>query len=249
MSVSHLNKLLDIIQRKKLLFPKSSHGLAKRWNDPGSIIRHIENAVCFDTGAMDEMVGRPIVPELMKLPFDTCWFETRIIGEINGVLAFNSPSDPDGFCGLWFSNRNSTWMLIDDFNVRVEGARCSVSSDQKHTDGLVGHIGAFLSALNCCNVSRVEHTPDPVLQKARMRRGKKPLFSCWTLAVDLDSQEQPGQPLGGTHASPRLHLRRGHARQLQPGRWTWVRACMVGNKQLGMVHKDYAVRSPFGPTP
>jgi len=45
----------------------------------------------------------------------------------------------------------------------------------------------------------------------------------------------------GTHASPALHLRRGHARQYSPGLYTWVQPCIVGNKKDGLVHKDYAV--------
>ncbi len=47
---------------------------------------------------------------------------------------------------------------------------------------------------------------------------------------------------GGTHASPRLHLRRGHPRQYAPGKYCWVQPCVVGNKAAGMVHKDYAIK-------
>jgi hypothetical protein len=48
--------------------------------------------------------------------------------------------------------------------------------------------------------------------------------------------------VGGAHASPRLHLRRGHARQFAPGKWTWVRDCAVGNKVAGVISKDYALK-------
>jgi hypothetical protein len=104
-------------------------------------------------------------------------------------------------------------------------------------------MAAFLSALNCTNIKRVEHRPDAKLQKARAKRGKQPLFSYWTLELDL-SRAESSESLGGTHASPRLHLRRGHPRQYAPGKFTWVQPCAVGNKKAGMVHKDYAVRAP-----
>jgi len=45
--------------------------------------------------------------------------------------------------------------------------------------------------------------------------------------------------LGGTHASPRFHFRRGHVRKLPEGNFTWVKYCMVGNPELGSVDKEY----------
>lgn len=47
---------------------------------------------------------------------------------------------------------------------------------------------------------------------------------------------------GGTHASPRLHVRRAHIRKLPTGALTFVRQCFVGDKSRGIVVKDYQVR-------
>lgn len=104
----------------------------------------------------------------------------------------------------------------------------------------------FLTALNCCNVRRTEHKPDTALQKARAKRGKQPLFSYWTLDIDLDHAQTDRESMGGTHASPRLHLRRGHARQYAEGKYCWVQPHVVGNKKLGMVHKDYRAITSAG---
>lgn len=94
--------------------------------------------------------------------------------------------------------------------------------------------------MNCTNVGRQEHKPDAALQKARAKRGKQPLFSYWTL--ELNGRDGgAAQSFGGTHASPRVHLRRGHPRQYAPGKWTWVQPHAVGNRELGMVHKDYVI--------
>jgi hypothetical protein len=49
------------------------------------------------------------------------------------------------------------------------------------------------------------------------------------------------EPQGGTHASPRWHVRRGHWRQLADGRRVFVRACEVGDPELGGVVKDYII--------
>jgi hypothetical protein len=101
----------------------------------------------------------------------------------------------------------------------------------------------FMSALNCVNVRRLEERPSEQLQKARARRGKLPLFSTWTLELDLENRVASREDLGGTHASPRLHLRRGHARQYAPAKWCWVQPAVVGRSH-GIIHKDYAVRQP-----
>ena len=47
---------------------------------------------------------------------------------------------------------------------------------------------------------------------------------------------------GGTHASPRLHDRRGHSRRLPDGRIVWVRPCKVGDASRGVVFHDYQVK-------
>jgi hypothetical protein len=44
---------------------------------------------------------------------------------------------------------------------------------------------------------------------------------------------------GGTHASPRWHIRRGHWRTLADGRRVFVRECEVGDQSRGAVVKDY----------
>jgi hypothetical protein len=49
------------------------------------------------------------------------------------------------------------------------------------------------------------------------------------------------QAQGGTHASPRWHVRRGHWRQLGDGRRVFVRACEVGDLERGGILKDYIV--------
>jgi hypothetical protein len=99
----------------------------------------------------------------------------------------------------------------------------------------------FCFTVNCQNVRREVHLPSIALSKKRHKAGKVPLYSHWTLVLNGDGDAK-GRELGGSHASPRLHLRRGHLRRLDTGPVIWVRHCMVGNPDRGVVEKDYAMK-------
>ncbi len=47
---------------------------------------------------------------------------------------------------------------------------------------------------------------------------------------------------GATHASPRLHDRRGHLRRLASGKNVWVKSCKVGDASKGAIFHDYAIK-------
>ena len=67
----------------------------------------------------------------------------------------------------------------------------------------------------------------------------------WTwhqIAIDPERLRARSAPQGGTHASPRWHVRRGHWRQLADGRRVFVRQCQVGDPARGGVVKDYIVK-------
>ena len=68
----------------------------------------------------------------------------------------------------------------------------------------------------------------------------------WTwhqVAIDPARLRAASEPLGGSHASPRWHLRRGHWRPSPDGRRIFVRQCEVGDSARGGVVKDYAVEA------
>ena len=75
--------------------------------------------------------------------------------------------------------------------------------------------------------------------KRLQAKGKAPLFSWHTVKIEPPKPKQ--EPRGGTHATPRLHDRRGHLRRLANGNTCWVRACKVGDASKGVVFKDYEV--------
>lgn len=214
-------------------------------------------AICFDVGESTDLDGLRRIPGLFKLPYRTCWFEVTIAREervrevaLVGVLAVQADDDS---IDLWFFNREeargSHWCFfgkgtglheVQSQNAGNVALKGGYWPDPEGLVDIAQNLWMYLSALNCINVERVEERPDAKLQSARAKRGKLPLFSTWTLALDLDRGVSHVSGGGGTHASPRLHLRRGHARRIESGQHVWVSAHMVGSKQAGLVTKDYA---------
>lgn len=100
----------------------------------------------------------------------------------------------------------------------------------------------FLAALSCSNTIAADVPAPAALNRKRQAKGKTPFFSYKVLQIAAgQSRSSQHTSAGGTHASPRAHLRRGHIRRLPTGQTTWVNACMVGQMARGMVAKDYRI--------
>lgn len=107
------------------------------------------------------------------------------------------------------------------------------------------------TAANCCQGgvvslmsknTKTENLAVPAaISRARTSAGKPPIYSFTVVSV-------PSQPIlrgprgSGTHASPRLHWRRGHFRHLSRGAIIPVAPCLVGSADNGSVEKAYDVR-------
>jgi len=98
----------------------------------------------------------------------------------------------------------------------------------------------FCYVLQNNEVSFVDAEPSVAVNKMRKSAGKSPLFSYKTLTIG--GPKQKSQHHGGTHASPRSHLRRGHYRTSKTGKRHWVQHHCVNGGTPGFVHKDYEVR-------
>ena len=70
------------------------------------------------------------------------------------------------------------------------------------------------SVINCANVITGDMEAPVALNKKRRATGKQPFFSYKILELAED-RKSVGSGFGGHHASPRMHLRRGHLRQLE----------------------------------
>ena len=97
------------------------------------------------------------------------------------------------------------------------------------------------SVINCANVTTAEIAAPAILNKKRQANGKQPFFSYKVLQLSDERRECGKGGTGGQHASPRMHLRRGHLRRLE-SKVIWVRPTMINaDSKRGAVLKDYAV--------
>lgn len=102
--------------------------------------------------------------------------------------------------------------------------------------GIVWRALAVLSLRGPCAEMQFPTTRRPKLARAGV--------SGWTwrtVEIDLLRIRATKAETGGSHASPRWHIRRGHWRSLADGRRVFVRACEVGDATRGGVVKDYHV--------
>lgn len=244
--MNHLRRLLEAIDAREVaqspILPQGGIGdqLLSETKDAAS------RCQCFWLGDVDAVCDLQVVSEIARVPFLTVWFEgesQKLLGPgtLIGMVAHQCE---DGLVNLvGFARVENQWVLllvVNDLNMATGSFSVGVddSVGGECANYYVYALRAFCCAMNCSNVVREQHYPDKQLQRAREKRGKAPLFSYWTLK--LNGRAQGGDCRGGTHASPRVHLRRGHPRQYQKGKWTWVQPHAVGSPSAGMVHKDYA---------
>jgi hypothetical protein len=100
-------------------------------------------------------------------------------------------------------------------------------------------VTEFLMAVHEQSVGAEEVEAPERLNRKRLKRGKVPLFAYKVLTIG--KPKRPTEHKGGTHASPRSHLRRGYYRMSRGGVRHWVKPCMVKGETPGFVHKDYKV--------
>ena len=99
---------------------------------------------------------------------------------------------------------------------------------------------AFLSKLATTHTEEVIQQASPKNNR-RILDGKLPIWEVKTLVLKTPVTRTVSEYQGGTHASPRQHIRRGHYRHYKSGKTAWVRDCIVGSLEKGFVHKDYRV--------
>ena len=116
----------------------------------------------------------------------------------------------------------------------------SAQQAEVYREVVTGMVWRALSILSHAG----EDKPRKVMAGLR-RKYAKAGVSGWTwhqITIDVERARAKSLELGGTHASPRWHIRRGHWRQLADGRRVFVRQCQVGDPARGGVVKDYIVK-------
>ena len=102
--------------------------------------------------------------------------------------------------------------------------------------------------LNSRHVRTREHALAPKQNEKRVKRGLLPIMPYHTVYFDVDgkSYNTDGSLRGGTHASPRMHWRRGHVRNMASGKLVHVRphlVCAGVDKEVQVPKPQYKLRT------
>ena len=113
--------------------------------------------------------------------------------------------------------------------------------DRDTVRGLLATVGAWLNTLDTGSVAHVPTARKSLINSKRQAKGQGPILFDWHTVTIAPTAAKSGHK-GGTHASPRLHDRRGHWRTIKAsGKRVWVRHCKVGDASKGAIFKDYKV--------
>lgn len=200
-----------------------------------------ETAMWFDMGQMERWPGGPVANDIvLNLPFP----RTGIVGlDQSGKdfalwLTQGTDSVAVGGASMWHGKYMEPFAyLLTDEGIRYYRKDRAIT--QEDVRPVFRMVCAVL--LKLAEQSQTAYKPIPTdsfINRKRAAKGKSPISFDWH-TVEIGPKQAKNAPQGGTHASPRLHDRRGHWRTCRTGKQVWVKACKVGDASRGVVFKDY----------
>lgn len=130
---------------------------------------------------------------------------------------------------------------VDDGLVRYGAADENEKIEEKEAQMILGFVSAWYKSISQKCQSHKPVARDTFTNRRKIEQGKAPTYD-WT-TVEIEPVKARSEDKGGTHASPRLHDRRGHLRRLRNGKNVWVKPCKVGDASKGTVFHDYVIKS------
>jgi hypothetical protein len=128
-----------------------------------------------------------------------------------------------------------------------------ITKEQVHPDAinleLLGEMLPDLTAVvQCCHALRAGALFQERRETSSARRWKMDKhgvggFTYHVLKIPTKATGHQATGTGGSHESPRFHVRRAHIRKLSSGQLTFVRQCFVGDAQAGSVSKHYQLKT------
>jgi len=106
----------------------------------------------------------------------------------------------------------------------------------KAVHGMILRATALIMAEACSHETQISR-----LRRSMLAKHGVSGWSYRVATIDIANIRSLAEPAGGTHASPRWHVRRGHWRTLSDGQRIFVRECKVGDIARGGVVKDYRI--------
>ena len=208
----------------------------------------VKDAICFtcdykSTADAFSEDGALVLGTFPKLPFRQVWLEIEVTEEYLIAVALRDGGSVRGGyvfakdSGAGWGSLSTVWVAPGDETVKMAFSAHHSQADKDAVGGFVSIAFSLFKALAEGAAEVTQHEVRTIKRGQLAKKGIPPLYTYHTLV--LKPRVEPGPPLGGTHASPRAHLRRGHFRHYKSGKVVWVEAHAVGDKKLGLVHKDY----------
>lgn len=194
-----------------------------------------------------------ICKKLFRLPFDDVLLEFHGANDgrfvMVGIQREGDKKGRDIAVVPYARQPDGSWSGGPDYTIFLDIAQTTWNAKESYetTDDPFWHgnqrfiADVFAASITMIGTNKAEQTEVTVsnkLAKARARRGKPPLFSYRVVDLAKGTSSTGGRGRGGTHASPALHWRRGHFRQL-PNGVIPVAPCVVGFAENGVIVKDY----------
>lgn len=130
--------------------------------------------------------------------------------------------------------------VVDEGLIRYGPADPDKQIDEREAQMILGFVSTWYGFMSQKVESYRPVVRDTFTNRRKIEQGKTPTYD-WT-TVYVEPVKPRSEDKGGTHASPRLHDRRGHLRRLRSGKNVWVKACKVGDPSKGIVFHDYAIK-------
>ncbi len=131
---------------------------------------------------------------------------------------------------------------IDDGEIRYGPADENHEVPQEVAELMLSLVAMWFASMDTgCDSYKPEVAPT-FTNRRKIAQGKMPTYDWRTVFIKTAAERSEHK--GGTHASPRLHDRRGHLRRLRNGKNVWVKPHKVGRPELGSVFHDYQISSP-----
>jgi hypothetical protein len=212
-------------------------------------VYHFADQEAFDSDAV-EMASRALLFERPRLPHRRVIFEVRDRGEDRRALVVYAWETDTGVeaallsrfraCRRWTDVLARAHFRADGWaEVTGKSRGEPLTDDHPYVHCLTGMVWRSLAILAEAGTT-VEQTVSRVHRPKFANAG----IRGWTwhqVEIVPERLVRSSLPQGGSHASPRWHVRRGHWRQLADGRRVFVRACEVGDPDQGGILKDYVI--------
>lgn len=190
----------------------------------------------------------------LPMPFPLCAIAIRIDAGKKLLLLVQDRLGARGITGWTFMGKEAKQLpaFVYDLEEPLDADGTLQVKKIEGGDSQLTHEAVQSTVSVFCEYLRSIHSPAPIpgytpvdkqkfVNKKRIAKGKAPIYEWHTVVIEPPKPKV--EPKGGTHASPRLHDRRGHYRKLRNGKLAWVKACKVGNAAKGTVFKDYTWKS------